>query len=172
MLEQPDWEKIIKILEKLPGDKKPFDKSIENCNPEYLKIYKKWTDANFNLDSIQWVNFYPGKDFDWSVVEYYKKQFNFVGLHRAWISKVSPGYMAAWHWDVDDKEQEYLSQGKIDRYSVMMQDCELGQVFYLDKNIYHSYNANFVIHWNPYNAWHCGLNGSMKPKYMLHVLGY
>ena len=101
------------------------------------------------------------------------RQFFFNGAkHRSWISRVDPGYYAPWHWDIDDNEKFYLQKGIPTRYSIMIGESFPGQIFIIGQD--HIYNCpeGSIFRWNNYKEWHCGINASMVPKYMLHILAY
>jgi hypothetical protein len=135
----------------------------------YKEIYQTWVEAKFNMDAIKWTNYYPGKHFDNGILDVYSDDFKVI--HRAWISRLDPGYMAPPHWDVDDNEQEYLKHGPLKRKTVIMHDFVLGQIFILGKVHYYDLKENLVIDWNKYNEWHSASNASMLPNYMFHIIG-
>ena len=136
-------------------------------NPEYAKILQLWKDNNFNTDSVKWTNYYDTKDIESELAE----QF-FVTPLRSWISCVEPGYMTGYHYDIDDNEPEYLKLGKIKRYSVFISEPSVGQIFIMGSNYYYNMEQGSILVWNDYRDWHNGINGSLKNKYMFHLLGY
>jgi hypothetical protein len=163
-----NWKEIISQLGK--GVDITTDPSRWNLDtPGYKEIYQMWKDANFNMDSIKWTNYYPDKHFNSNIVNVYSTDFKII--HRAWISRLDPGYMAPLHWDVDDNEHEYLKHGPLKRKTIMMQDFALGQLFILGKEHYYNLLENSVIDWDKYNEWHSASNASMLPNYMLHIIG-
>jgi hypothetical protein len=57
-----NWEFVISNLKN--GSDVTVDPAHWNLgNPEYVKILELWKNANFNLESIKWTNYYPEKDF-------------------------------------------------------------------------------------------------------------
>jgi hypothetical protein len=136
-------------------------------NLKYAEILKLWKDNNFNTDSVKWTNYYDTK-----AIETELARQLFVTPLRSWISCVEPGYMTGHHYDIDDNEQAYLKLGEIKRFSVFMNKPSVGQLFIMDSNYYYNMEQGSVLVWKDYKAWHNGVNGSLKNKYMFHLLGY
>lgn len=165
-----NWPKIIDSL--TDGVDITADKSKWNLNtPGYLEIYKMWEEGNFNMSSIKWTNFYPGKHFEQSIEQTVAAELGITPL-RSWISKIDPGYCAPWHWDVDDNETEYVSKGTIHRYSIFIEDPKPGHIFIINDQAYVNQKYGTVVKWLNYRDWHAGSNVGVEPKYMYHILGY
>lgn len=141
-------------------------------NNEYGKIEKLWKDANFNPSSIKWTNYYPEEHFSADLVNDVMFYLRMKGVHRAWISKVDPGYYAPWHWDIDDNEKLYLERGEIKRYSIMMGHKGLGHIFILGKDYLYDCPIGSIFRWNDYKEWHAGINAGLTPKFMFHIIGW
>lgn len=139
--------------------------------PGYNEIYSIWKKANFNANAIKWTNYYPGQHFPEEVVTEQVKQLAIKHVHRSWISKLDPGFIAPWHWDVDDNEQEYLKHGPITRYTIMIEPMAHGHILIIGNEYYFNKPKNTIIKWNNYKEWHSGINAGMQPSYMLHILG-
>jgi len=140
-------------------------------NPEYVKILNMWKAANFNLSAIKWTNYYPGQHFPETVIIEQLENLKITHVHRAWISKLDPGFLAPWHWDVDDNEQEYLKRGSITRYTVLIEPMAHGHILIIGDDYYYNKPEGTVIKWSNYKEWHSGINAGMSPSYMLHILG-
>lgn len=166
-----DWDNVIDSLEKQDGVSITADPSKWNLDtPGYTDIYKIWQDAKFNPNAIKWINYYPDTHYAQEIINELAQ-----GLHlrvlRSWISKIEPGYFAPWHWDVDDNEEEYLQGGDIVRYSIFIEPPAMGHVFIINDDYYFNMLQGKIVKWKNYKDWHCGINGGLKPKYMLHILG-
>ena len=164
------WHDIILNLKDgyiISADKTKWDLST----PGYIEIYKMWEDGNFNMSSIKWINYYPGKHFDQEVENSIAKELGITPL-RSWISRIDPGYCAPWHWDVDDNEQEYMSKGTIHRYSIFIEDPKPGHIFIINDVAYVNQPCGTIVKWDDYRAWHAGSNVGIESKYMYHILGY
>ena len=141
-------------------------------SPKYRDIHKLWQDSKFNESSMQWINYYPGKDYSQDLVDDVAFYLRLNGVHRSWISRVDPGNYAPWHYDVDDNESTYLKKGEIKRYSITMCRPTIGHIFVIGQD--HLYNCpeGSIFKWKDHNQWHMGINGGMKPKFTFHILGY
>lgn len=140
-------------------------------NPEYSKIYDMWTNANFNVNAIKWINYYPEHHFPKLIVDDIAMYLR-VNVHRAWISRIDPGYFAPWHWDVDDNEEEYLTKGTPTRYSIILCPPTHGHIFIINDDYIYNVPQGSIFKWNNYRDWHSGINAGMTPKYMFHLLAY
>lgn len=140
-------------------------------NPGYNKIYDIWKKANFNFQSIKWTNYYPGIHFPEEVVTQQMEYLKIKKVHRCWISKLDCGYMAPWHWDVDDNEEEYLTHGPITRYTVIIKNMAPGHILIVGNSHYFNQLDDTVIKWDNYREWHSGINAGMEPSFMFHILG-
>lgn len=161
------------IIEQLTGGSEvTVDPSRWNLsNPNYSQILNIWETANFNLKSIKWTNFYPGIHFSNDIVEEQANRLGINRVHRSWISKIDPGFMAPWHWDVDDNESEYLKYGPIVRYTIIIEQMVSGQILIIGDQYYFNQSEDTVIKWSNYREWHSGINAGMAPSFMFHILG-
>lgn len=167
-----EWQEVIASLLHTEGSSVTTDPSRWNTDtPGYNEIYTLWKNANFNSNSIKWINYYPEIHFNESLVNDIASYLH-VNVHRSWISRVDPGYFAPKHWDVDDNEQEYLQKGKILRYSIMMGEPTYGHIFILGNDYIYNCPKGSIFKWNNYKDWHSGINAGMTPKFMLHLLAY
>ena len=139
--------------------------------PGYLEIYNMWKDTKFNLNSIKWTNYYPGKHFSSSVENTIAESLGIIPL-RSWISQIDPGYCAPWHWDVDDNEQEYLSKGTLYRYSIFIGESHPGHIFVVSNQAFINQTPGTIVKWSDYRAWHAGSNVGIGPAFMYHIIGY
>jgi len=168
-----NWDNIIEQISILDGVPITTDPSRWNLDtPGYTEIYDIWKKANFNSAAIKWINYYPEQHFSKTVINEVAESLGLAGVHRAWISRIDPGYMAPWHWDVDDNEEEYLRHGHIWRYTIIIRKFAHGHIFIIDDQYYYNQEKDTVISWKHHRDWHSGINAGMEPNYMLHVLGY
>lgn len=165
-----NWEFIISTL--TDGSDVTVNPTRWNLdNPEYAKILELWKNANFNLESIKWTNYYPGTDFPDGVVDHIAQELNLKQVHRAWISKIDPGYMAPWHWDVEDEEEEFLKYGMINRYTVIIKQMAKGHILIIGDDVFFNKPADTVIKWAKHNEWHSSSNAGLESSYLFHILG-
>jgi hypothetical protein len=140
--------------------------------PGYTEIFTMWKEAEFNVSSIEWINYYPEKDFNNDIVTDAADFLELSGIHRSWISRINPGYYAPWHWDVDDNENEYLKKGEIKRYTITMSNPTIGHIFILNDDYHFNKPSGTILKWKNYKDWHAGINGGLTPKFMFHLIGY
>lgn len=139
----------------------------ELSNPEYKEMLDLWKSKNFNTNSVRWINYYDCLDVEKVVAE----ELNIKPL-RSWISCVEPGYMTGYHYDIDEREKEYLQHGVIKRYSVFASQPDIGHLFILGKDYFYNNSQGTILKWNHYREWHNGINGGFTNKFMFHILGY
>lgn len=167
-----DWDQCVEKLATLKGIDVTTDPTRWNLdNAGYTEIYNNWKEANFNHNAIKWTNYYPDQHFSNSIIDQIATYLD-IKVHRAWISKIDPGYFAPWHWDVDDNESEYLKKGSIKRYSCFIKEPAHGHIFVVGDQYLFNEPKGGIYKWRNYKEWHSGINAGMSPKYMLHILGY
>lgn len=168
-----DWSEIITDLSTQQGSPVTTDPARWDFDtPGYNEIHAMWKNANFNASAIKWINYYPVEHFSQTVIDQVAESLNLNGVHRSWISRLDPGYMAPWHWDVDDNEAEYLKQGAIVRYTVIIKPFAHGHVFILGDQYFYNLQEGKIIIWDNHREWHSGINAGMEPNWMLHILGF
>jgi hypothetical protein len=166
------WTELITQLSSKQGVEVTTDPSRWNLdNPEYLKIYNQWVSADFNMSAIKWINYYPGQHFEQNIATDLADSLG-ISVHRAWISKINPGYFAPWHWDVDDNEEQYLAKGEIKRFSIFLSKPHPGHFFTTDDETFSNTQQGMIYQWKNYRSWHAGANAGLTPKYMFHLVGF
>jgi len=166
------WNDVVAHVTSQEGDSVTTDPTRWHLDtPGYTDIFSMWKNGNFNPAAIKWTNYYPNDHFDNNVTKQVCKYLR-ITPHRSWISRIDPGFIAPWHWDVDDNEAEYLKQGEILRYSIFIEESAPGQILILGEDYLFNQKEGAIVKWNSPREWHCGINASMKPALMFHVLGY
>jgi hypothetical protein len=145
---------------------------IRSYNIDSTEMLKNLNDAKFNKAAIKWINYYPDIHFSNSIVTQFIDLVGANGSHRAWVSRIDPGYAAPWHWDADEKERDYLKKGPITRYTLFLKDFAPGQIFVLDKDIIVQAKEGEVIKWKSHALWHSAANVSLVPNWMIHLVAY
>jgi hypothetical protein len=167
-----DWNTILEQIKDKEGEARTYGVDFYvNADGRFNNIIDLWKQAGYDKSgTVEWINYYPGKHFDQSVVEAFEK-FTGYKCARAWISKIRPGKYAPYHWDIDDQEEEYLAQGELKRWSCTVSEPSKGQVFIVEDTVIHNEPQGTVIEWPNHRAWHAGGNCSFKPKYLFNFLG-
>lgn len=167
-----DWPQIIETIKDKPGKELIPDKSLwDERNPGYGELFGLWERSNVSLASARWVNYYPGKDYDDSTISVLEDLLKVKHI-RSWISRIDPGYCTPWHWDTDDREQEYLKLGNLRRFSCHIGEPEFGHVFLIGKEAHYFQEQGNLHEWSSHHAWHAGINCGLTPKFLFNLLAY
>jgi len=175
--EKTDWSDIIEQIEittkplTVYQDTPAYEDQWAS-NPLYQEMYSSWVDNSFNPNSIKWRSYYPGVHFDESVVTDMASRLSLNIVHSCWISRIDPGFFAPLHCDpfVDDIHD--AEKGELKRYALFITPSELGHIFIIGQDHLYNFPVGTIIKWNNPNDLHIGINGSMKTKYMVNILGY
>lgn len=173
-----DWARVISDCRSSQGKQLTAERDIwirtrgsgEVFDTEYDKIHKSWLDANYNVDSVKWINYYGGEDYDDTVNQLFSE---WVGMTmcRAWVSRMDPGWTAAYHWDVDDDEEEFLKLGDLYRFSVQIGENVPGQCFIVEEEVFHNKPSGEVYQWDNYRQYHAAANCGLKPWFLYNFIG-
>ena len=172
-----DWDKIIRSIVPMSGDKNTVALVVDRSEPvatelvtEYRTIIKTWQDANYDLEKIEWYDYYPGDHFDVEIQNTFAKIVEAVPK-RVFISEVMPGRCVPYHWDVEDEEKEWLKEGKLVRYVCFIDKPKFGHVFLFKNVCFYNREQHEVHQWGHYKDFHAGTNCGTEPFYLFHFLG-
>jgi hypothetical protein len=164
-----DWNMLIESVKDKEGCILP---KLIWPNPHFDEMKKLYLDSNYILESAEWINYYPGIDYDEKINDLFG---SFVGCQkcaRAWISRINPGKTAPWHWDLDDEESKYLKEGKLLRFVCKMNKDNIGQVTIIGNQVLYNVFPGDVYRWPDHRMWHGSVNCGLTPKYQFNYLGY
>ena len=176
-----DWDPIVDLCAKSStGDynsvKTVVDRSEGNWkdNPELLGSYHNvintWDEAGYNLEEIQWWDYYPGEHFDIEIQNKFAKLVNAQPL-RVFVSDVAPCNNVPYHWDVEDNEEEWLKLGKLKRWVCFMDIPRWGNVLILEDQCFHNVAQGDIWEWDDYRSHHAGTSMGVHHQYLFHFLG-
>jgi hypothetical protein len=175
-----DWDKVIADIQPHTGDHNTVTSVVNRSEAEavqdidllnsYREVIGTWEKAGYDLTKIEWWDYYPGEHFDVEVQNVFAKMFN-IKPRRVFVSKVMPGRMVPYHWDVEDKEKEWLSEGSLVRYVCFVDEPKFGHVLILEDEAFHNIERGTIYEWNSYRSHHAGVNGGAGPQYLFHFLG-
>jgi hypothetical protein len=172
-----DWDNIIKNIMPRSGDyNSPSTvtdrvKDDPNVNLGYYKdIMDTWEKANYDFKNIEWWDYYPGEHFDIGI------QDTFAGIvnaepRRVFISEVMPGQCVPYHWDVEDNEKEWLTQGQLVRYVCFIDTPQFAHALILGDECFYNIEQGEIYQWDHYRDYHAGTNAGQGPYYLFHFLG-
>jgi hypothetical protein len=169
-----DWNNVIlDIINKSGTSLRYNEQSFDKTIPAFADMDAVWQKAGYqyNDPSIEWINYFPGSDFNQEVVDVFK-QLVMAEPWMVWISRIRPGKMAPWHYDAHSKLDELLSLGTPVRYTCYIQEPSPGHVSIVGDSAVYRPSKGSIYKWPNYNAWHCGLNGGLTDKYMFNYWGY
>ncbi len=178
-----DWDEVIRLCQSRDdGDKNTVTSVVDRSEAEavgdqkllgyYRKVIGTWQDAGYNLNEIYWYDYYPGTHFPQEVCDVFSKIVAANPL-RVFISEVFPGVVVPYHWDVEDKEDEWLVEhGNLVRYVCCIDKPRYASVLLFDKDYLYYNNQGDIYEWDSYKDFHSAANGGEHPQYYFHFLGY
>jgi len=179
-----DWKNIVETLQSSKGTFRGFETPYENpvtidlVNKEapleydYLRDNEEINQAYSNNESLQFYTYTAGKSYSREVDN---KFAEWLGVDPAlsWISEVGVGKVAAPH--IDDEEvywsKDQFPNRKLLRYHCHITLPEMGAAFMVEKECYHMKERGDVFQWPSPDSLHCGVNGSVKTKFLYHFIG-
>jgi hypothetical protein len=171
-----DCTAILDQIKVVPGDvrsaAKPYSDSVNLSSyfqNEANQMLSSWLNAGYG-DSVEWINFYPVKHFEESLLSGIYTQLK-VNPKRVWISSINPGKCVPWHWDIETSEHEWSKEGKLVRYTVYMDEPKIGHVFVVGDQCMYNVPAGSIYKWNNWKEYHLGFNCGFEKKYVLHIVG-
>ena len=174
-----DWNAIVTICKNNNnGDHNTVVSVVDRSEAEakgpllksYRDIISTWEKAGYDLNQIEWWDYYPGKHFDISIQDKFADIVNADPM-RVFVSEIMPGHCVPYHWDVEDKEEEWLAQGELVRYVCFMDKPQFAHVFLLKDECFYNIEQGTIYQWDHYRDFHAGTNAGEGPYYLFHFLG-
>jgi len=178
-----DWDAIIKECQsRSDPDKNTVTSVVDRSEASfsddqkllgsYHDVIGTWTRAGYKLEDISWYDYYPGHHFSKEVQDIFSEIIQAKPL-RVFISEVLPGKIFPYHWDVEDKEEEWLEKyGMLYRYVCCIDKPRPASVLVFDNAaLYHNTQGD-IFEWDSYKDYHSAANGGQFPQYYFHFLGY
>ena len=155
-----DWNKVIFDLEHQAAAYIGPRHDVGHPVPGVEEVAKPLRDAGYKMKheggNAGWDMYLPGINFDIKIVETFLDWVGMDGYTNAWISRVKPGDVAPWHWDITDHEETLAREGlNPDRYH-----CHV--------SLYNQEQGN-VWKWPSRKSWHAGANAGLVPKYLFNI---
>jgi hypothetical protein len=168
-----DWNSVISDCQNSQGTVLTYSEKCFPDTEDFRSLDNMWKTAGYeyNTSSIEWINYFPGKNFDQSIVETFKNIVN-VEPWMVWISRIRPGKMAPWHFDAHQNIAELLKLGKPMRYTCYIQEPSDGHISIVDQTAIYRPVKGSVYRWPSHDSWHCGMNGGLKDKFMFNYWGF
>jgi len=126
---------------------------------------------NHEGGNMRWDMLMPGQQFDESIAE---KFCEFVGMDsyiNCWISRVNPGDVAPWHWDVTDDEKTLEAGKPLQRFHCHVSGPIDGHTLIVGNTCLYKQPQGAVWQWPDRKSWHAGSNAGLEPKYIFNIWG-
>jgi hypothetical protein len=176
-----NWDLVINKIKNRPGERIGNTKEIFDDNglpnetrPDHYAQTMLLRTAGYHTgDSIEWLNYYPIKDFNQKV----EKMFaTFVDVKPicSWISSIRPGKCIPYHWDFDyGKKDKKISQNRdrVVRYTCHIGDPKFGHVFATDDHCFYNEDNGNTYEWDNLDVFHGGSNFGLEPKFLFNFIG-
>lgn len=164
----PDINTVLSVVDR---SESTFEKD-QKLLKSYRDVIGRWRRAGYNLADISWHDYYPGNHFPLEVQNIFAEIIGAQPL-RVFISEVLPGKIVPYHWDVEDKEEQWLEKyGMLYRYVCCIDKPRPASVLVFDKEVLYFNNQGDIFQWDSYKDYHSAANGGEFPQYYFHFLGY
>lgn len=168
-----DWNALLADLDlQDPAYIGPRHKAGDNA-PGIDHVANLWKDAGYKTKpeggNASWDMFLPGINFNKDLVLSFAKCVGLESYTAAWISRINPGYVAPWHWDVTD-DDVVLSQKNCIRYHchIQPQDKGFGQALIIEDTYLYNQKQGEIYCWPDRKSWHGAVNCGLHPFYSFH----
>lgn len=174
-----DWDPVVQLCKDCnTGDKNTVTSVVDRSEAEaegtllnsYRGIIDTWKNAGYNLEDIYWHDYYPGEHFDIEIQNKFADIVN-ASPRRVFVSDVAPGRNVPYHWDVEDKEEEWLAQGELKRWVCFIDKPRWGSVLILEDEAFHNVEQGAIYEWDNYRSYHAGTVVGQYNQYLFHFLG-
>lgn len=170
-----DCEKLISQALSHDGEFHTGNLLLPKSHPEYesfalLDNLSKQAGYDVN-GAMQFRHFKPKKHFDQEFVDIFADYVKATPL-VVFVSEITPGKMAPWHFDIDPNIKENRKKGELVRFHLHLSRPEPGHVFILENEAFYNIPQGNVYQWNDILAWHAGVNCGIVPKYLFSFKGY
>jgi hypothetical protein len=167
-----NWQELIDSLEiQEPAYVGPSHSRKDNI-PGVHDVLDKWDQAGYVLQAdggtAGWDMFLPNRNFDQKIVDKFADFIGATSYNSAWVSRVNPGMVVPYHWDVHDHEEELSTMGNFKRWHCHMSKPGFGHAFFADNKCFYNQEQGSVHEWDDRKLWHGGTNCGLVPKYIFN----
>jgi len=166
-----DWKLLLKQLQdQAPAYVGPRHKAGDPVDG-VDELAEMWKNAGYKTihegGNAGWDMYLPGTNFSEEIALQFANWLGLTNYTNVWISRIHPGKMAPWHWDVTDNETT-LKGKEIVRYHCHMTEPEVGHVLIVDNHCLYNQQIGNTYQWDSRTSWHAGANCGMTPKYLFN----
>jgi hypothetical protein len=170
-----DWNYVIKCVdESLPayvGPRHDVGHPVKGVDEVAAPIRDAGYKFKAEGGNASWGMYIPGQQFPNEIVSKFMK---FVGMEsyiNCWISKIYPGDVAPWHWDITDDEKTLNASGNLRRFHCHIDIPRPGHTFIVEDTCFYNEEQGNVYEWPDRKSWHAGANAGLTPKYLFNIWG-
>ena len=150
------------------GENAELDQELLRAKQE---MREGWERAGYlSNGAVQWINFYAGQHYNKSYVDTFADLVNADPINT-WVSTIPVGKCVPWHWDIIADYQTLRHNPKMVRYSLFLDEPQVGQIFVLKDQAFHFVEQGAVYKWHKWDEWHLGVNAGFNTKHMFHFIG-
>ena len=170
---QIDWDSVIEQCIASQGNSLFYNKESFPATDDFTELDAIWQNAGYkyNDPSVTWTNYFPERNFNKNIIDVFESIVN-AKPWMVWISKISVGQMAPWHFDAHSKIHELKDLGNPVRFTCYIQEPHSGHVSIVHDTAVYRPAKGSIYQWPSPDAWHCGMNGGLADKYMFNYWGY
>jgi hypothetical protein len=169
-----DWNKVIEDLANQEPAYVGPKHDVGHAVPGVEEVAGQLRNAGYKMahegGNARWDMYLPGVNFSRDIVE---KFIDFVGLDgytNCCISRVKPGDVAPWHWDITDDEETLIKEGRgMDRFHCHISPPTHGHIFIVEDECLYLRRQGDVFRWPERRSWHAGANCGLTPKYTFNL---
>jgi hypothetical protein len=172
--QEVDWNSILtSIKSQQPEYVGPRHRAGDEKAPGVDEVADIWSNAGYttidNGGNASWDMFLPEINFDKEIVFKFAKFVNVESYTNAWISRVNPGFVAPWHWDVTDNETT-LAQKNCVRFHCHIQPLNeiVGHTLIVEDTCLYNQKPGEVYEWSDRRNWHGAANCGTEPMYLFN----
>ena len=170
-----NWNEVIEdinnVAEAYVGPRHDVGQDIEGVDEVARPIRSAGYKFKAEGGNASWGMYFPGQQFSNDIAN---KFMEFVGMDsyiNCWISKVYPGDVAPWHWDITDDERTLNAKGLQRRFHCHIDIPRPGHILIVEDTCFYNEAQGNVYQWPDRKSWHAGANAGLASKYLFNIWG-
>lgn len=169
-----DWNEVINQIKDMPPAYVGPRHRATDIIPGLEEVSSVWHEAGYKTidegGNASWDMYFPGTQFDISVVERFAEFVNIDldGTYYCWISRVKPGCVAPWHWDVTDDEGILSNTIEPKRFHTHIIPSQPGHALFVEDQCLWNQSVGDTFQWSSRKSWHAGSNAGKSDKYLFN----
>jgi len=170
-----NWQNVVKDIENQAAAYIGPRHDVGDSVPGVEEVVGPLREAGYKQKSeggnAAWDMFLPGTNFDEELIHQFMDYVGMTEYTNAWISRVLPGDVAPWHWDITDDEATLNAGKQLVRYHCHVSGPEDGHTIIVGDTCLYKQPQGAVWKWPERTSWHAGANAGLVPKYLFNIWG-